>query len=56
MDCILSSTDLPRSVAYTAADATKKPRISKYWWEVGEIVQFNGEPRFPTLTRLMMGL
>ena len=41
---------------YTAADATKKTQVGRYWWEVGEMVQLNGQPRFPTLYKLMMGL
>ncbi len=37
---------------YTAADETEKPQVGRYWWEVGKIVQFKGELRFPILTKL----
>ena len=56
LDYILSPTGLPTPVEYTAADKTKKPRVCRYWWEVSKLVQLNGQPRFSTLCKLMMGL
>ncbi len=40
------------NMEYTAADETEKPQVGRYWWEVGKIVQFKGELRFPILTKL----
>ena len=56
LDYILSPADLPTLAEYTGADKVKRPRVGKYWWEVGQILTLDGEPRFPSLTKLMMGL
>ncbi len=47
MDYVLSPSDPPKPMEYTAAEETEKPRVGRYWWEVGKIVPFKGEPRFP---------
>ncbi len=52
-DCVLSPSDLPKPMEYTATEETKKPRVGRYWWVVGKIVHFKGEPRFPILTSFM---
>ncbi len=51
MDCILSPSDLPKHM-----ECTTGGQVGRYWWEVGKIVPFKGEPRFPILTKLMRGL
>ena len=56
LDYILSPADLPTLAEYTGADKVKRPHVGKYWWEVGQILTLDGEPRFPSLTKLMMGL
>ena len=33
-----------------------KPRAGSFWWGVGKIKSFSGEPRFPNLSKLMAGL
>ena len=53
---MLSPMDLPTVTEYTAADKTKRPCIGKYWWEVGKIVTLYGQPRFPSIYKLMVGL
>ena len=44
MDYVLSPSDLPKPMEYTAAEETEKPRVGRCWWEVGKIVPFKGEP------------
>ncbi len=56
LDYTLSPADPPTPQEYTAADKTKKIRIGKYWWEVGKIVRLDGQPRFPALCKIVMGL
>ena len=46
MDYVLSPSDLPKPMEYTAAEETEKPRVGRCWWEVGKIVPFKGEPKF----------
>ncbi len=41
---VLSLSDLPKPMEYTAAEETEKPRVGRCWWEVGKIVPFKGEP------------
>ena len=56
LDYTLSPMDLPTQEEYTAADKTKKTRVGKYWWEVGKMIRLDGQPRFPSLCKLVMGL
>ena len=56
LDYILSPSDLPTVEEYTGADQVKRHRVGRYWWEVGVILTLAGECRFPSLTKLMMGL
>ena len=56
LDYILSPADLPTLAEYTGADKVKRHCVGKYWLEVGQILTLDGEPRFPSLTKLMMGL
>ena len=42
LDFTLSSTDLSTQTEYTAADKSRKPCISKYWWEISKIVALDG--------------
>ncbi len=42
MDCVLSPSDLPKLMEYTAAEETEEPRVGRYWWDVGKIVTFKG--------------
>ena len=56
LDFTLSPGDLPAQTEYMAADKTKKPCIGKYWWEAGKMVTIYGQPRFPSLYKLMIGL
>ena len=56
MDFTLSPADLPTSDTYNAVGHTKKACPGPFWWEVGKMKTFNGEPRFPKLYELMAGL
>ena len=33
-----------------------KPRAGPFWWEIGKMRTFDGQPRFKTLYKLMAGL
>ena len=56
LDYILSPSDLPTVEEYTGADKVKSHRVGRYRWEVGIIFTLAVECRFPSLTKLMMGL
>ena len=56
LDYTLSPADLPTPQEYIAAGKTKKIRIGKYWWEVGKIACLDGQPKFPALCKIVMGL
>lgn len=56
MDFTLSPGDLPTPETYNAVDHTKKACAGSFWWKVGKMLTFNGEPRFSKLFRLMAGL
>ncbi len=43
MDYVLSPSDLPKPMEYTAAEEAEKPRVSKM-----PVEPFKGEPRFPS--------
>ncbi len=53
MDYVLSPSDLPKLMEYTAAEETEKVEAGG---KLEKIVPFKGEPRFPSLTKLMRGL
>ena len=44
MDFSLSQTDLPTPKEYKAADGKMKPRAGSFWWEVGKMKTFDGQP------------
>ena len=54
MDFTLSPADHP--VVDTSATGVQKPKAGVFWIEVGQIMTLEGEPRFPSLARLMAGL
>ncbi len=56
MDLSLSSSDHPEIAKYKSADGTWRPRSGKFWWEVSKLTTFDGEERFPLLSKLMAGL
>lgn len=41
---------------YRKAEQVEKPRAGAFWWKVGQMKAFDGEPRFPLLFKLMTGL
>lgn len=56
MDFKLSPTEHPTVKMYKSATGDDKPRPGRFWYEVGQMKLFDGEPRFPLLVRLMSGL
>ena len=56
IDFSLSPGDLPASEEYLAADGTMKPQAGPFWWEIGKMRTFDGQPRFKTLYKLIAGL
>lgn len=56
LDYSLSPMDLPAPFEYKAADETTKLCVGRYWWDVQKLVTLDGQPRFHTLCKLMMGL
>ena len=44
IDFSLSPGDLPPSEEYLAADGTMKPRAGPFWWEIGKMRTFDGQP------------
>lgn len=46
----------PNFNPYRAADKVEKPCLGSFWWRVGQMKSLDGEPRFPTLYKLMAGL
>ena len=56
LDFCLSLADLPPLTEYQAADGTNKPRVGRFWHEVGKIKTLEGQERFGTLCMLMYGL
>ena len=46
----------PYTTYVKGADGTDRPCVGKYWWEVSKLITLNGQPRFPLLYKLMMGL
>ena len=55
IDFKLSPADHPSVSMYTSATGDK-PRIGAFWCEVGKIKTLDGQPRFPSLAKLMAGL
>ena len=55
-DYILSPSDLPTVEEHNGANQVKRHHVGRYWWEVGIILTLAGERRFPSLTKLMVGL
>ena len=56
LDYTLSSMDLPTPAMYKAADAINRPCVGRYWWDVSKLITLDGQPRFPLLCKLMIGL
>ncbi len=56
MDFKLSPTEHPTVEMYKSATGDDKPRQGRFWYEVGQMKLFDGEPRLPLLVRLMSGL
>jgi hypothetical protein len=56
LDFTLSPADLPMPDTYNAVGHTKNACAGPFWWEVGKMKTFNGEPRFPKLYQLLAGL
>ena len=56
MDFKLSPTEHPTLEMCKSATGDDKPRPGRFWYEVGQMKLFDGEPRFPMLVRLMSGL
>ena len=56
MDFKLSPTEHPTIEMYKSATGDDKPRPGRFWYEVGQMKLFDGEPIFPLLVRLMSGL
>lgn len=46
----------PNFSAHHAPDKVERPCAGSFWWRVGKMKTVDGEPRFPTLCRLMAGL
>ena len=44
IDFSLSPGDLHASKEYLAADGTMKPRAGSFWWEIGKMRTFDGQP------------
>ena len=55
-DFVLSPGDLSGLDYYKDCNGIMKPRAGSFWWGVGKIKSFSGEPRFPNLSKLMAGL
>ena len=55
MDFKLSPADHPPVSTYKSATG-EKSRPGAFWYEVGKIKTLDGQPRFPSLARLMAGL
>ncbi len=56
MDFKLSPIEHPTVEMYKSATGDDKPRPGRFWYEVGQMKLFDGEPRLPLLVRLMSGL
>ena len=58
LDYTLSSMDLPTPAMYKAAnlDGINRPCVGRYWWDVSKLIILDGQPRFPLLCKLMIGL
>ena len=56
LDYTLSSMDLPTPAMYKAADGINRPCVGRYWWDVSKLITLDGQPRFPLLCKLMIGL
>ncbi len=56
MDFKLSPIEHPTVEMYKLATGDDKPRPGRFWYEVGQMKLFDGEPRLPLLVRLMSGL
>ncbi len=46
----------PSFNAYRAAEKVEKPRPGAFWHQIAQMRSFDGEPRFPLLSKLMAGL
>ena len=56
VDFQLSPGDRPQVKMYKTGDKTEKPRAGLFWAELSKIKTFDGETRFPLLSKLMAGL
>ena len=56
MGFTLSPADHPVVDTYKSATGVPKSKAGVFWLEVGKIMTLEGEPRFPSLARLMAGL
>ena len=56
MDFKLSPAEHPAVDTYKSATDDDKPRPGQFWNEVGRMKTFDGELRFPSLVKLMVGL
>ena len=56
MDFKLSPAEHPAVDTYISATDDDKPRPGQFWNEVGRVKTFDGELRFPSLVKLMVGL
>lgn len=55
-DFILSPNDIPPPDTYHVTKTIEKPCAGSFWWKVSKIKTLDGELRFGTLSRLMVGL